>query len=86
MNGNRVTTPRHYFLGAAALITAGLVLGLGLSAGLNLPRVSRAANAELAAVSNSAPLPESPFVSVIDRALPAVVFIDVTKKVDGTRC
>jgi serine protease Do len=83
MNGNRVTTPRHYFLGAAALITAGLVLGLGLSAGLNLPRVSRAANAELAAVSNSAPLPESPFVSVIDRALPAVVFIDVTKKVGG---
>ena len=43
MNGNRVTTPRHYFLGAAALIAAGLVLGLGLSAGLNLPRVSHAA-------------------------------------------
>ena len=83
MNGNRVTTPRHYFLGAAALITAGLVLGLGLSAGLNLPRASRAASAELAAVTNSAPIPESPFVSVIERALPAVVFIDVTKKVGG---
>ncbi len=83
MNGNRVTTPRHYFLGAAALITLGLVLGLGLSAGLNLPRPSVAANAELAAVSNTAPLPESPFVAVIDRALPAVVFIDVTKKVGG---
>lgn len=54
-----------------------------MSAGLNLPRTSGAANAVLAAVSNTAPLPESPFVSVIDRALPAVVFIDVTKKVGG---
>ncbi len=83
MNGNRVTTPRSYFLGAAALIAAGLVLGLGLSAGLNLPRVSRASNIALAAASNSAPLPESPFVALVEKALPAVVFIDVTKKVGG---
>jgi Do/DeqQ family serine protease len=83
MNGNRVTTPRNYFLGSAALIAAGLVLGLGLSAGLNLPRVSRASDVALAATTNSAPLPESPFVVVVDRALPAVVFIDVTKKVGG---
>ncbi len=83
MNGNRVTTPRHYFLGAFALIATGLVLGLGVSAGLNLPRVSHATSASLAAVSNSAALPESPFVSVVDKALPAVVFIDVTKKVGG---
>jgi Do/DeqQ family serine protease len=83
MNGNRVTSPRSYYLGAAALIAAGLVLGLGLSAGLNLPRVSRASDVQLAAVTNTAPLPESPFVSVVDRALPAVVFIDVTKKVGG---
>jgi len=84
MNGQRVTSPRSYYLGAAALILTGLVLGLGLSAGLDLPRVSRAAGAQLAAVTNSAPLPESPFVSVVDRALPAVVFIDVTKKVGGS--
>src|SRR5580765_6948019 len=84
MNGNRVTTPRHYFLGAAALVAAGLVLGLGLSAGLNLPRASHAAApVALAASSNSGDLPESPFVSVVDKALPAVVFIDVTKKVGG---
>ncbi len=83
MNGNRVTSPRSYFLGAAALVAAGLVLGLGLSAGLNLPRVSRASNVALAASSNSAPLPESPFVALVERALPAVVFIDVTKKVGG---
>src|SRR5499426_215933 len=83
MNGTRVTSPRNYYLGAAALVAAGLVLGLGLSAGLDLPRISRASDVQLAAVSNSAPLPESPFVSVVDRALPAVVFIDVTKKVGG---
>jgi serine protease Do len=85
MNGNRVTSPRSYYLGAAALIAAGLVLGIGLSAGLDLPRISRAAGSDvqLAAVSNSAPIPDSPFVPVVDRALPAVVFIDVTKKVGG---
>jgi len=84
MKGNRVSTPRQYFLGAAALILAGLVLGLGLSAGLNLPRASRASSSlALAANSISADLPESPFVSVVDKALPAVVFIDVTKKVGG---
>src|SRR5262245_60417739 len=83
MNGTRVTSPRNYYLGAAALVAAGLVLGLGLSAGLDLPRPSRASDVALAAVSNSTPLPESPFVSVVDKALPAVVFIDVTKKVGG---
>ncbi len=84
MNGNRVSTPRHYFLGAAALVAAGLVLGLTLSAGLNLPRVSHAASGvALAANTNSPDLPESPFVSVVDKALPAVVFIDVNKKVGG---
>jgi serine protease Do len=83
MNGNRVTSPRSYYLGAAALVAAGLVLGLGLSAGLDLPRASHASDVQLAAVTNSAPLPESPFVSVVDKALPAVVFIDVTKKVGG---
>ena len=83
MNGNRVTSPRSYYLGAAALIAAGIVLGIGLSAGLDLPRISRAADVRLAAQSDTAPLPDSPFVPVVDRALPAVVFIDVTKKVGG---
>jgi len=84
MTGHRVTSPRSYFLGAAALIAVGLVLGLGLSIGLDLPRASNAsATAQLAAVTNSAPIPESPFVSVVDKALPAVVFIDVTRKVGG---
>jgi Do/DeqQ family serine protease len=83
MNGNRVTSPRSYYLGAAVLLAVGLVLGLGLSAGLDLPRTSQASNVALAAATNSDPLPVSPFTSVVDRALPAVVFIDVTKKVGG---
>ncbi|MBI5169856.1 MAG: Do family serine endopeptidase [Candidatus Eisenbacteria bacterium] len=80
MDGKPVVRPRSYFVGAAALIMAGVIGGLGLSAGLNLQRNSNATSAELAAVTNSAPIPESPFVSVVDRALPAVVFIDVRKK------
>lgn len=82
MDERSVIRPRSYFIGAAALIFAGLVMGLGLSAGLNLQRASGAADAQVAAVAaqNSAPLPESPFVGVVERALPAVVFIDVQKK------
>jgi len=33
MNGQRFTSPRSYFLAAAALVAVGLVLGLGISAG-----------------------------------------------------
>ncbi len=86
MDGRSVIRPRSYFLGASALILAGLVVGLGLSAGLNLQRASRAAGAEVASVAmqNSAALPESPFVPVVERALPAVVFIDVEKKVSAS--
>ncbi|MCC6348907.1 MAG: Do family serine endopeptidase [Candidatus Eisenbacteria bacterium] len=82
MDGRSVIRPRNYFIGAVALVVAGLVVGLGLSAGLNLQRASRAADAQVASVAaqNSAALPESPFVSVVERALPAVVFIDVQKK------
>ena len=80
MDGRSVVRPRSYFVGATALVLAGLVLGLGLSAGLRLQRTSHAATAELASVSNSAPLPESPFVGIVAKALPAVVFIDVRKK------
>lgn len=83
MDNTPLIRPRSYFLGAAALVLIGAVLGLGVSAGLNVARPPRAmaARAALAAITDNAPLPESPFVPVVQRALPAVVFIDVTKKV-----
>ena len=82
MDGKSIVRPRHYFLGAAALVVGGVVLGLGLSAGLNMPRPVRAADATYAASASamSGAIPESPFVSVVEKTLPAVVFIDVQKK------
>ena len=62
MDGKSIVRPRHYFLGAAALIVGGVVLGLGLSAGLNLPPATHAANATFRASPRAAALPDSPFV------------------------
>src|SRR5258708_6547214 len=78
------TPPRRYYLGAAALLIAGLVIGLGLSAGLNLQWASNAQRSASSALSSSAAsgtAPASPFVPVVERCLPAVVFVDVKKKV-----
>src|SRR5437867_237754 len=72
--------PRRYYLGAAALVVAGLVIGLGLSAGLGLQPPSNAQKSTLTPSSAPSALGESPFVSVVDRCLPAVTFIDVRKK------
>jgi Do/DeqQ family serine protease len=61
-------------------VLLGLVIGLGLSAGFNIPLALKAGgNNALSATTSSAPVPESPFVGVVDKALPAVVFIDVRK-------
>jgi len=80
-NPHGTIPPRRYYVGAAALVLAGLVIGLGLSSGLGIQRESGAQRTTLpAAVSSSVGL-ESPFVPVVDKALPAVVFIDVRKKV-----
>ena len=84
MDGRSIIRPRNYVVGAAVLVLAGLVMGLGLSAGLGIQRTSRATtDVQLAASSAAAAYPESPFVSVVDKALPAVVFIDVQKKADA---
>jgi len=76
---NRIQ-PRSYYLGAALLVLVGLVIGLGLSAGFNVQLASKAERGALGAVTSSAAVPESPFVGVVDKALPAVVFVDVKKK------
>jgi serine protease Do len=84
----RRTSPRTYYLTGVALLFIGVMVGLGLSARFDLQGASRAARSDATvaavAVQNSpsrpAPVPESPFVSVVDKALPAVVFVDVRKK------
>jgi len=82
MIGNMHRRPRGYYVGAMVLVLVGLVLGLGLSASLGLSPSSTAQRSgfQLAQNLGAAP-PESPFVPVVERALPAVVFVDVKKKV-----
>lgn len=80
-DSERRVRPRSYFVRAALLVLVGLVIGLGLSAGFNLQLVSTAQRNMLAAVTSSAAVPESPFVPLVKEALPAVVFIDVRRKV-----
>ncbi|HKQ56772.1 MAG TPA: Do family serine endopeptidase [Candidatus Eisenbacteria bacterium] len=80
-NPNGAIPPRRYYFGAVALVLAGLVLGLGLSSGLGIQKPSLAQRSTLPSTTSNAAVPESPFVSVVDKALPAVVFIDVRKKV-----
>jgi Do/DeqQ family serine protease len=77
---NSVTKPRSYYLSAIALLVIGVMIGLGLSAGLDLPRAPQADRVALAAVGSGAEIPESPFVGLVQRSLPAVVFIDVRKR------
>jgi Do/DeqQ family serine protease len=79
MNRSPLTGPRGYFVGAVVLVLVGLVVGIGLSTSLNLPARTSAEKAVLAAVSSSSAVPESPFVAVVDRALPAVVYIEVRR-------
>src|SRR5215831_6875786 len=74
------TRPLTYYWSALAILAFGIVIGLGLSAGFDLPRAPHADRGTLNAATNSSDLPESPFVSVVQKALPAVVFIDVRKK------
>ena len=82
-DGSRRITPRRYYLGAALLVLVGLVIGLGLSAGFNWQWVSKAERSGFpVSAGPGAAIPQSPFVTVVDKALPAVVFIDVRKKVE----
>jgi Do/DeqQ family serine protease len=85
MQRNPFTRPRSYYLGAAVLILIGMVIGFGLSANLGTSGAGKVAQrpAFAASATNLAD-PQSPFVTVVERALPAVVYIDVKKRV-GSR-
>jgi serine protease Do len=74
------TRPRNYYLSAVAILVIGVAIGLVLSAGFDLPRAPHAERGAVSMASSSDDLPASPFVPVVERALPAVVFIDVRKK------
>src|SRR5215471_15054857 len=76
--------PRGYFVGAVILIMVGLLIGLGLSAGLQPTHSPIGTSAVLAANTPVTSTLESPFVSVVDKTLPAVVFIDVRKRISGS--
>ena len=83
MSSEPFTRPRSHYLTAAVFVLAGLVIGLGLSAELSLQRDSAAQHRARPAVPGNGVTLESPFVGVVERALPAVVFIDVKKKMSG---
>ncbi len=83
-NSASIHRPRSYYAGALVLLALGVVIGLGLSAGFGLQRASTAARSAAAPLRSSVSagsIPESPFVSVVQKTLPAVVFIDVRKKI-----
>ncbi len=83
MNRESLTRPRSHYLTASVLVLAGLVIGLGLSAGLNLQRNSSAQRYDRPGATAPGGELQSPFVPVVQKALPAVVFVDVKKKVTG---
>jgi Do/DeqQ family serine protease len=82
-NRSSLTHPRSYYIGAAVLILVGVVIGLGLSANLDPRRVAPFQKNELAAAPATSSDLQSPFVAVVERALPAVVYIEVKKKTGG---
>jgi serine protease Do len=78
------TRPRSYYVAAIALLLVGLVIGLGLSAGLDFKRSATMQQpTAMAAGSSMLATPESPFVNVVQKAIPAVVYVEVKKQVGG---
>jgi len=76
----RLTRPRNYYIAGAVLILLGVVIGLGVSAGLGPHRSDVVRPAAVSAQPAATADMESPFVSVVERALPAVVFVNVQRK------
>ncbi len=75
--------PKNFYVLGGLLVALGLIIGLGLSAGLDLQRTSSAQRSSVALSSSSTALPENPFAQVVEKALPAVVYVDVRRKVTG---
>ena len=89
-NARSSAGPARTWLAAGVFVAVGLVLGLALASTLRLePEV--VAQDHVGAYQNAAvsPLPgangESPFVAVVERALPAVVSIDTRRKLGSSR-
>lgn len=76
--------PRSHYLAGSFLLLAGVVVGLGLSIALDLQRDAAAQRRERPVAVGLGSGLESPFVPVVEKALPAVVFVDVKKKVAST--
>jgi serine protease Do len=81
--------PARMWAAAGLFLGTGLVLGLALAATLRLQPDVVAQGAASSAYENAATLPltaggESPFVGVVERALPAVVSIDTRRKVGAS--
>jgi serine protease Do len=84
MNDRPTVRPGRNWAGAVLFSVFGLVVGLALAGSLKFQPVSEAQDkSTVSTAATLAPLPgaESPFVAVVDRALPAVVSIDTRRKV-----
>ena len=81
---SRIHRPRSYYVGAMVLLLIGVVIGLGVSARFGWQPASTAARSgggTIRPTVSSAESPASPFVGVVERTLPAVVFVDVRKRI-----
>jgi Do/DeqQ family serine protease len=79
MNTRRTLSPRAYLGTAAAFLVVGIAMGLALSGSFSGERMFTPGGTPV--VNAAAPMPaggslESPFVTVVERSLPAVVLIE----------
>jgi Do/DeqQ family serine protease len=87
MSNRPVLRPRSYILAALGFVLVGVAVGLALSGSLDLNPTPYAQNSK-ATATTAAALPvtsglESPFVSVVDEALPAVVHVSSQRTSSG---
>jgi len=76
--------PRSHYVAGGLFVLVGIVVGLGLSLALDLQRDAAAQRHDRPVAVGLGSGLESPFVTVVEKALPAVVFVDAKKKVAET--